>query len=165
MSNAKKDQLITWLNSAYAMEESLTHVLENHAKDASDFPEVRARNEQHRIETERHADRVKYCLSLLGEKPSSAKSAIGNISGMVQGISTGMYNDELVKNFLSDYAAESFEIACYTSLIAAAHDVGQPEIAEVCREILQDEQAQATWLLEQIPAVTRTFLQLETAKA
>lgn len=164
MSHSKTDQLITWLNSAYAMEESLAHVLENHAKDAEDFPQVRAKDEQHLKETRRHAERVKYCLSLLNEKPSATKSALGNISGVVQGISTGMYHDELVKNFLSDYAAENFEIACYTSLIAAAHEVGQPEIAEVCREILQDEQAMAAWLLENIPEITRTFLQMEAVK-
>lgn len=166
MSNtATKDQLITWLNSAYSMEETLIKVLENHAKDAADFPEVRLKDEQHLEETRRHADRVKHCLSLLGEKPSTVKSMMGDLMGAVQARSTGMYKDELVKNFLSDFAAENFEIACYTSLIAAAHEAGQPEIAEICREILQDEQAMADWLIQHIPEITRTFLQLQEARA
>jgi ferritin-like metal-binding protein YciE len=164
MSESKTDQLITWLNSAYAMEETLVKVLENHAKDAEDFPEIQARDEQHLEETRRHLQRVKYCLELLGEKPSTTKSIVGNLSGMVQSVSTGMYNDELVKNFLQDYAAEHFEIACYTSLISAAHEVGRPEIAEICREILQDEQDMADWLLTKIPEVTQLFLQMQTAK-
>jgi ferritin-like metal-binding protein YciE len=165
MQSAKKDQLITWLNSAYAMEQSLAQVLGNHAKDAEDFPEIQARHEEHLEETRRHADRVKYCLSLLGETPSTAKSIIGNVTGMFQGASTGMYKDELVKNCLADYASEHFEIACYRSLIAAAHEVGQPEIAEVCREILQDEEVMAEWLEQKIPEITRTFLQLQEARA
>ena len=165
MPSTKKDQLITWLNDAYGMEQSLVKVLENHAKDAEDFQEVRAKDLQHLEETQRHADRVKYCLSLLNETPSTTKSVMSNVMGRVQGASTGMYKDELVKNFLADFASEHFEIACYTSLIAAAHEAGYPEIAEVCREILQDEQAMADWLEQKIPEITRTYMQLELARA
>lgn len=155
----RHEQLITWLNSAYAMEQNLVQVLENHAMDARDVPWVRERDEQHLAETRRHAERVRECLDQLGAKPSAMKSAVGSLTGLVQGVSSGMYKDEIVKNFLSDYAAEHFEIACYTSLIAAAEEVGQPQIAAVCREILRDEEAMAQWLKDNIPEVTRMFLQ------
>jgi ferritin-like metal-binding protein YciE len=161
----RNEQLITWLNSAYSMEQSLIQVLENHAKDARDVPWIRERDEQHLAETRRHAERVKDCLEQLGSKPSTMKSAMGNLSGMVQGASSGMFKDEIVKNFLSDYAAENFEIACYTSLIAAAEEVGQPQVAAVCREILRDEEVMAQWLKDNIPEVTRMFLQQQAAKA
>lgn len=154
-----KDQLTTWLNSAYSMEKSLIQVLENHAKDAKDLPDVRHRDEQHIQETRRHAELVEQCLALLDEKPSTMKSAMGNVMGMVQGASTGMHRDELVKNFLSDFAAEQFEIACYRSLIAAAEELDQPEIARICGEILRDEERMAEWLEERIPEVTRMHLQ------
>jgi len=72
-----------------------------------------------------------------------------------------MYHDEIVKNFLSDYAAEQFEIACYRSLVAAAEELGQPEIARTCEDILAEEQAMAQWLAEHIPEVTRMMLQQE----
>ena len=145
------------------MEQTQIQVLENHAKDAKDVPWVRERDEQHLAETKRHAERVRECLDLLGAKPSAMKSAMGNITGMVQGASSGMFKDELVKNFLSDYAAEHFEIACYTSLIAAAEEVGQPQVASICREILRDEEAMAQWLEDNIPEVTRMFLQRQHA--
>lgn len=164
MSTSPKEQLVTWLNSAYSMEKSLVQVLENHAKDAEDLPEVRQRDEQHIQETRRHADLVEQCLGILGEKPSTMKSAMGNLMGKVQGASSGMHRDELVKNFLSDYAAEHFEIACYRSLIAAAEELGQPEIARICTEILRDEERMAAWLEERIPEVTRMHLQ-QTAVA
>ena len=153
------EQLTTWLNSAYGMEHSLAKVLENHAKDAKDHPELRSRMEEHVIETRAHADRVEECLKLLGEKPSAAKAGIGNIMGMVQGASTGMFRDELVKNVLADYASEHFEIACYRSLIAAAEAADKPEIAEICGEILEEEEAMAAWLEEQIDDTTRLVLQ------
>lgn len=152
------EQLVTWLNSAHSMEISLAKVLDNHASDAKDHPEIRQRIEQHRDETQRHARRVEDCLALLGEKPSTTKSLIGNITGMVQGASTGMFRDEIVKNFLSDYGAEHFEIACYRSLVAAAEDLGKPEIVVICEEILMEEEAMAEWIETKIPEVTRMML-------
>ncbi len=156
---SSKEQLVTWLNSAYSMEQSLIKVLENHAKDAKDHPEVRQRDEQHIEETRGHAERVRQCLEILGEKPSKMKSAMGSAMGAMQGAATGMARDEIVKNFLSDYAAEHFEIACYRSLIAGAEELGEPEIARICRSILAEEEAMAQWLEERIPQVTRMKLQ------
>jgi ferritin-like metal-binding protein YciE len=153
------EQLITWLNSAYSMEQSLAKVLENHAKDAKDHPEMRSRLEEHIIETRNHADRVAECLGMLGEKPSTMKAAMGNVMGMVQGASTGMFRDELIKNVLADYASEHFEIACYRSLIAAAEALEKPEIAEICAEILEEEESMAAWLEEQIDGVTQLVLE------
>lgn len=153
------DQLVTWLSSAFAMERALEQTLENHAKDAGHLPDVRDRIEQHIRETRRHAEHVSLCLEQLGEKPSSMKSWWGMIGGKVQGASTGMYDDEIVKNALADYAAEHFEIACYTSLIAAAEDLRQDRIAEICREILREEEAMADWLRAQIPTLTRVHIE------
>lgn len=152
------EQLTTWLNSAYSMEQSLAKVLENHAKDASEHPDIQSRIQEHMDETKHHAERVRECLRQLGTEPSTLKSAVGNIVGMVQGASTGMFRDELVKNMLSDYASEHFEIACYRSLISAAEEAGRPDIAEICSEILEDEAAMAEWIEEQIPEVTRLVL-------
>lgn len=159
MSHSSLEQLTTWLNSAYSMEQSLAQVLENHAKDAKDHPEIQQQFERHIEETQRHAELVRECLERLGEKPSMMKSMIGSISGMVQGASTGMFRDELIKNFLADFAAENFEIACYRSLLTAAEELEQPEIAEICLDILQEEEAMAQWLEERIPAITRMTLQ------
>ena len=159
----QNEQLTAWLNSAYAMEQSLAKVLENHAKDAKGFPQLRGRLEEHIEETHSQAERVAQCLSILGEKPSAVKAAMGNVMGMVQGASTGMFHDELVKNVLADYASEHFEIACYRSLIAAADAADQPDIAEICAEILEEEEAMAAWLEEQIDEVTRLVLQQQTA--
>ena len=152
------DHLTNWLNTLYGIEQSLVRVLQNHARDAQDHPEIRRRLEKHLNETQLHADRVKQCLDILGTKPSTAKAMLGNFIGMVEGASTGMFRDELMKNFIADYAMEHFEIASYRAAIAAAEELGEPEVARICREILEQEEAMAHWLLEQIPDVTRTTL-------
>lgn len=158
-------QLIAWLNDAYFMEQSLAKVLENHADDAKDLPDVREKDLQHLYETRRHAEQIERCLGFLGETPSTMKGMMGTVMGKVQGVATGMFGDEIMKNFLSDYAMEHFEIACYRSLIAASEEAGRPEIAQICREILREEEAMAQWLAERIPDVAKmTVLQAPAAR-
>lgn len=153
------EQLVTWLSDAYAMEQSLDMVLARHVAAAREHPEVQQRLQQHRDETRRHEELVAGCLEMLGAKPSAVKALAGGFMGAMQGMSTAVFQDELVKNALADYAMEHFEIACYSSIIAAAEETGQQEIARTCGEILRDEAAMANWLEDHIPAITRLHLQ------
>lgn len=153
-----EDQLLAWLNDAYAMELSLIPVLENHADDARRHPEVRRRDRQHLKETRDHARAVKKCIEHLGGKPSASKKMIGRMTGAVNSIATEPFEDEIIKNFLMDYATENFEIACYRSLIVAANEAGHPKIADVCEEILQDELEMAEWIEENLPKAVRITL-------
>ena len=160
---AHKDMVIAWLNDAHAMEEGIAQVLERHAADAKDDPRMQARLQQHLDETRRHAEWVKGCIERLGGDTSAVKTGMANVMGAVQGMTTKIARDEPIKNMLHDYGTEHFEIACYTSLIAAARDVGDAETAQVCQHILDDELAMANFLLEQIPPTTLKMLQMEMA--
>ena len=162
---AQKDLVAAWLNDAYAMEQSISQVMENHVKDAKDMPQMQAVMQQHLEATNRHAEMVKGMLERLGETPSSAKSAMSTVMGKVQGMSTGMAKDELIKNALSDYSTEHMEIASYTSLAQAGLLMGDEYIVQTCETIIQDERAMAAWLEQQIPILTGMMLEMETAKA
>jgi ferritin-like metal-binding protein YciE len=152
------DQLIAWLNDAYSMERSLAKVLESQLAGAADFPEIQSHLQQHLIETRGHAEQVAACLTQMGQKPSMAKGAVGSMMGMVEGAATGVFRDALLKSFVMDYAAEHMEIACYEALVAAANELGLPEIAAACEAILADEISMATWLEQRIPEVTAMSL-------
>jgi ferritin-like metal-binding protein YciE len=141
-----EQKLLEWLNDAYAMELAIIPVLENHADDANRHPEIRRRDLQHLKETKQHAKDVKRCIEHLGGKPSVTKKALARITGAMQSMATEPFEDEIMKNFISDYATEHFEIACYRSLILAANDAGHPKIAAVCEEILDEELAMAEWI-------------------
>lgn len=145
------DELLKdWLNDAYSMEKSLIPVLENHANDAKDHPDIRQRDLQHAEETRRHVELVEQCLESLGEKPSTVKSMWGSVMGKVQSVATGPFKDEMMKNFISDYATEQLEIASYKALIAAARASGHERIAQTCQQILSDEERMADWLDQNI---------------
>lgn len=148
------DDLVRWLNDAYGMENSIIEVLENHVKDARDFPEIRQRLSQHLEESHVHADKIKSCIESLGGSVSAAKAPLSEALGKMRAVLKGMYSDELVKNSLSEYMMEHFEIGCYHSLIAAAEECGEHQVAEVCRQIQDEEERMADWIYEEIPDVT-----------
>jgi ferritin-like metal-binding protein YciE len=161
---APKDELFNWLNNAYAMELALVEVLNNHARDAAGLPHVQQHLNAHIAQTRVQADRLKNVIESSGGKVSNTKALLGNLVGQFNAVSTAMCQDELVKNALMDFASEQFEIACYTSLIAAAEEIGLAQVADVCRKNLAEEVAMAEWLQEQIPDVTRSYLRTEAAR-
>lgn len=154
-----KDLLVRWLNDAYAMEHQLLPVLENHANDVKHDPPAQQRIRQHIDETKRHAERMEQCVTRLGSSPSTMKSTLASLMGSAQAISTGMFRDEIVKNALSDYAAEQFEVACYKALISAAREQGEPEIVRACEENMREDEAMARWLEQQLPSVVHQVVQ------
>jgi ferritin-like metal-binding protein YciE len=162
---ATNDLVIAWLNDAHAMELGIAQVLENHAASAADHPQMQSMLQQHLEQTRRHADLVKGCVERLGGDTSGIKTGMASVMGTIQGMSTKIAKDELIKNTLHDYGTEHFEIACYTSLMAAAETIGDQETARVCRQILGEEQEMADFLFQQIPTVTREMLRLEPAAA
>jgi ferritin-like metal-binding protein YciE len=161
----ERDDLISWLNDAYSMEVSIAEVLENHVKDSKEHPELETRLRQHLAETKNHAERVKQAIQSLGSSVSTTKAVFADLMGKVQGRTTGMFSDELVKNMLHDYMSEHLEIASYLSLIAAAEELGETGVATVCRGILQEEESMARWMEQQIPAVTRMHLRSRLSAA
>lgn len=156
-----EERLLAWLNDAYAMEKAQIPVLENHAADASRHPEVRAKDEEHLEQTRDHVRMVKRCIEHLGAKPSKVKGMMGSMSGAMNSMTTEPFDDEVVRNFLQDYAAESLEIASYRALIAAAEEAGHRKIARICEDILEEEEAMAAWLNKHLPHIVReTFQEL-----
>jgi ferritin-like metal-binding protein YciE len=162
---AHKELVIAWLNDAHAMELGIAQVLERHVAEANDHPHMHAGLQRHLEQTRRHAELVKGCVERMGGETSGVKSGMALVMGTVQGMTTKLAKDELIKNTLHDYGTEHFEIACYTSLIAAAENLGDQETARVCREILRDDQAMADFLFQQIPPATIEMLQMEHAMA
>ncbi|MDQ2653529.1 MAG: ferritin-like domain-containing protein, partial [Chloroflexota bacterium] len=96
---------------------------------------------------------------------SAMKSGMASVMGAVQGMTTKVASDELLKNALHDYGTEHFEIACYTSLIAAAEATGDRETAQVAQQILRQEQMMADSLARQIPVITSEMLALHASTA
>ena len=83
--------------------------------------------------------------------------------GNMQAMAHAAADDEVLQNLFALYSFEHFEIASYTSLIAMAEHCGEANVAQVCRQILQQEEDAASKLEALIKPVTQTYLQLESA--
>jgi ferritin-like metal-binding protein YciE len=145
--------VLAWLNDALAMENALAVVLRHRIKDARDFPAIEEMDRQHLEETLHHAELVKRAIARRGARPSKVKSVLGMLIGAAQAPMTGLAKDELVKNCLVDHAAEQFEVASYRALIAAANQIGDAETAEICEQIMREDQAMAERIMAGLPMV------------
>jgi ferritin-like metal-binding protein YciE len=151
---AGTNQLVAWLDDAYAMESGRVPILQNHATHfGSEMPATARRLQQHIVEAQQHASRLEQCLRMLNASPSAVKSTLSSMMGSVEGATTAVFRDQLMKDALTDFAAEQFEVGCYTALVNAATELGYLEVAQLCKRNLAEDRAMADWLLQQIPAV------------
>lgn len=161
--------IVSWLNDAYATEQSLAKTLEGHAKDAKEFPQVQAAIERHIEATKRHAEMVEQCVERLGGDTSSLKAGMAKMMGAVQGAGSNLLgskeHDTVIKNALAETASEHFEIASYTALMAAAEAAGDTQTAQMCETILQDEIMMAQWLEQNLPMLVQETLSKNVAAA
>ena len=157
--NDSKEELITWLRDAHAMESNIIKMLEKQSKHLDDWPQMRQRIDSHLAESRRHAERVETCLKDLGSDTSALKEGMAKFSGMMGQTGMGAANDEPVKICIGNYAIEHFEIASYRSLKAAAENCGETQIATVAEEILREEEAMADYLDSHLGEVTQEHLQ------
>src|SRR5690349_19179975 len=110
---------ISWLQDALVMEQTLVKVLEERVAASSDFPAVQRLDQKHLEETRQHAAGIERCLERLGSGPSATKGMMSSLMSAVEKPAKALMKHEIIKNCLQDYGAECFEVASYTSLIAA----------------------------------------------
>ena len=153
-----RDEIVDWLRNAYAMERGLESALEKQSKNDKLQETVRQRAAQHLQETRRHAEAVKSALQTLGTDTSALKTGLGMAAQTTKGFGTMFASDERIKDMLDAYSMEHFEIACYTALAAGAERAGLTQVAEVCRQIIPDEQRMAEALLQALPMEVSDYL-------
>jgi ferritin-like metal-binding protein YciE len=154
----ERDTLIAWLRDAQAMEGQAMSLLEHQLARLASYPELSARLEEHLEGTRRQQRELEGCLEELGADTSLLKEGFAKFMGNVMSIGPAASSDEMVKNLLTSYAFESFEIASYKSLAAAAQRAGQARVRQVALSLLTEEQAMAAWLGERIEPLTDAFL-------
>ena len=148
-----KRMLIVSLRDAHTMEARSLPVLRRQAADSRQSVETRLRLESHLRETEQHAERVGQALRTLGSAPSTMPASSEAVGVLATDITARVFSDPLVKTVIAGLAAELFEVAAYTALIAAAEHAGEAEVARLCRLNRGEDEDMAEWLDAQIPIV------------
>ena len=147
-----------WLRDAHAMEKQAESMLESMASRIDNYPDLRSRIEQHLSETKHQIGVLEEILDRNDISRSVLKDSMSKMVAFGQSIGGMFPSDEIVKGSISGYVFEQFEIACYTSLIAAAKRAGDTASVAALESILAQEQEMADWLLRHIPQTTEQFL-------
>ena len=157
MTNGKR-VLVDWLRDAHAMERTSVDNLDRLADRFSRHPELAVRFREHWRESLAQVVALEGCLKRLGSDTSTFKDLASRFVGIAQGYAGAISLDEPVKDCLGAYASMHLGIATYISLRAAALELAEPEVVQLCDEHLQRERAMAGWLEQQIAEVTLDFL-------
>ena len=147
-----------WLRDAHAMEKQAESMLESMASRIDNYPDVRARIEQHISETKHQITLLEEILDRNDISRSVLKDSMSKMMAFGQSMGGMAASDEIVKGSISGYVFEQFEIACYTSLLAAAKKAGDMASVPAIESILAEEQRMADWLIQHIPDTTEQFL-------
>lgn len=147
-----------WLRDAHAMEKQAESMLESMAGRIDNYPDLRSRIEQHVTETKLQITVLEEILDRNNISRSVLKDSMSKMAAFGQSIGGMFPSDEIVKGSISGYVFEQFEIACYTSLLAAANKAGDVASIPAIESILAEERAMADWLLKHIPQTTEEFL-------
>ena len=158
-----REIILDWLRDAYAMEKMAIETLEKQAKMTDSYPEVQQLASRHLEETRWQADQVKACIERLGGSVSTLKTGLGSLAGNIGAMFNAGAPDEVVKNCIGNLAIENFEIASYTSLIAACRAAGETQIADTLNQILEQERKTSRLVEDAIPVVTQQYLQRRMA--
>ena len=78
--------------------------------------------------------------------------------GWKQSLSMPGTDDQLVRNAISDYATENFELACYAAIMELARELDDQETIAMAETIMEQEREMAMWLYESMPEAVRSEL-------
>ena len=142
MSEELNEQLVKHIDEAYAMEQNVLRMLDAMI-ETTDDDEIRNELREHKLETERHAERMQQRLEAHGASPSVVKEAGGIAGALMKGVLDMARPEKAGRNARDGYATEHTEIAAYQLLERIAQRAGDEETAEAARQNRADEEAMA----------------------
>jgi ferritin-like metal-binding protein YciE len=165
MSETATSVLATALRNAHAMESQALELLERQAGRLEEYPEVQAQIQHHLAQTEKQRERLEQCMDALGEEPSAVKDTALAALGNMMSLSNAMAEDEILKNTFANYSFEHYEIAAYKSLLTLCEIATQRSIVPLLQQSLDEEEAMAKWLKDNVSRVTKDFVTKRERKA
>lgn len=153
--------LVKWLKDVHALENTLTNVLANQGERASTFPDIQSRLYGHREESMRHASMVETCVTRLGGDISDVRTGLSKAFGEAQAKMLGGFKDSIVRDAIMSSASEQLEISAYTSIITLAEQLGDGETANICNQILEDEEDMLAFLQDNISELVQESYEMD----
>jgi ferritin-like metal-binding protein YciE len=137
-----KDQLIKHIDEAHAMEQNVLRMLDGMISTTDD-PEILDALEHHKMQTQRHADRMVQRLEAHDASPSTVRQVGGVLGALAKMPLDFMRGENAGRNARDAFTTEHMEIASYELLRRIAERAGDEETAQVAKEIIEEEKHMA----------------------
>jgi ferritin-like metal-binding protein YciE len=160
-NGALRETFVVGLKNAHAVEKEALAIMEPQIARLENYPELKERLRLHVEETNGQLVRLEEILGSLSEDYSSLKDMMAKMGGTFAAMGHTVAGDEILKNTFANFAFENFEIAAYRSLIVLADAGGFSSAATNLRKTLQEEEAMAAWLAENIAPTTLQYVNLK----
>jgi ferritin-like metal-binding protein YciE len=143
MTNTVEQLLVEELKDLLSAENQITKTLPKLVEAATSI-ELKSAFEHHLKETERHIERLKKALKILGKDAKSKtcegmKGILAEGSEMFHQTPAGDIRD--VALISAAQRVEHYEMAAYGTVRTYAEDLKQPEIVQLLKETLEEEKA------------------------
>jgi ferritin-like metal-binding protein YciE len=153
----------TGLRNMHALEMTAIELTERQTERLENYPEMKAKLQEHHAESEQQARRLEDILSRHSTSTSGVKNTVTAVMGNVAAALHAPAPDEVLKNTFANFAFEHQEIAAYTSLITMAQSLGDSAAIPLLQRSLAEEERMAEWIRGQIVPTTERFMQLTRA--
>ena len=136
------DQLTKHIDEAIAMEQNVLRMLDSMIQTTDD-DQIKGELREHKLETERHSERLRERLEARGSQPSLVREAGGVLGALMKSVVDVARSEKAARNARDGYATEHLEIASYQLLERIAMRAGDEETAQVARQNRKEEEAMA----------------------
>jgi ferritin-like metal-binding protein YciE len=137
-----QSQLVKHIDEALAMEQNVLRMLDSMISTTDD-PEIKGQLREHKLETEKQADRMQRRLEAHGASPSMVREGVGIMQALMKSVLDVARTEKAGRNARDGYATEAMEIAAYQLLERIAERAGDEATAEAARESRAEEEAMA----------------------
>lgn len=158
MSDSRKENFLTWLRDAHALEEQAEQLFEGQAARYADYPNIQVSLSAEINHSKHFQKLLAEKINLLGGSTSIVKDTVGKLVASAQIVMGMAAADEPVKGVLALHTFTQFEIGSFKILKAAASAEIQDEILLLSESIITHLEARAAWLEQELDHVTRKYL-------
>ena len=162
-TNLVQDLFVTGLKNAHALEHQALALMDRQIAHLDHYPKIEQRLREHRRETEGQIARLEELLHGLNETASAVKDTTLGLVGNLAALGHVFAPDEILKNSFANFAFENYEAASYKSLITIAEAGGFENALPSLQHTLDEELAMARFCDENLPALTRMYLERRAA--
>lgn len=162
MAENNQEQLLRYLNDAYAMEEGSAESMKDALDDAED-PEVKALLGTLIQADKTHAEQINARIQALGGDKAEAKGIVNTIIGKASHLVNAFHGkqDKQTQDVIKFVAREHFGVGAYLSLKSFSDAIGDTETARLADRIMTEEKQSAERLLALIPRLAAAAVSQE----